>query len=417
MPVRGKPASIYRQNAPIPLFLLTLMAFPSILNPDILPTVPQDGLSPIPVIQWGGWIEKDYLNKTMWIYRERLNYYKKIRRSIYEILRDALERKLMKISLVDSYHNFQAHDVPFRFVDKKELKPKSKKMEKESEFFNTFLVIMCEDVVSSNLKNYIRFFPENRVIKQNLRYHANFTIYKRFYQNLRYFESQRFLDFLEGLLDIDYALLIQPDPSVKKKNRYSLTHFHVKIDWPIADAAEDLAKWLRYIQHNLYENGDEQARILQNKLFEYYGCHHSVGGRRTAGLIAAQLLRQLNCITTTFVSSSESRTLYRYSERGISKFFLIQLTREQVDALAQRENVEPDFLETCYLHPEGKNFLAVLEAPYTHTRHSMPPEDGRLRKLRPAYNWLRLNQELLHPKLDALSANPIPYSWVYAPDA
>ena len=352
----------------------------------------------------------------MWVYREELNYYEKIRRSIYEILRDALERRLMKIALVDSYGNFQENRVDFSFVDKKELKPKSKKMEKESDLFNSFLVIMCEDRVNTKLKNYIRFFPENRVIKKNLQYQAAFTIYKRFHHNLRYFDNPGFLDFQEKLLDIDYALLIQQDPSVKKKNRYALTHFHVKIDWPIADAAEDLAKCLRYIQNNLYENGEEEARILQNKLFEYYGCHHTVGGRRTAGLIVAQLLRQLNCITTVYVSSSESRTLYRYSERGISKFFLIQFTKDQVSALAQRERMDPNDLSTCYLYPEKKGELVVLEAAYTHTPHATPPEDGRIRKLRPAYNWIRLSHELLHPKPDALAAKPIPYSWVYAAD-
>ncbi|MEJ2589010.1 MAG: hypothetical protein P8165_15840, partial [Deltaproteobacteria bacterium] len=183
-----------------------------------------------------------------------------------------------------------------------------------------------------------------------------------------------------------------------------------------ADAAEDLAKWLRYIQYNLYENGEEEARILQNKLFEYYGCHHSVGGRRTAGLIVAQLLRQLNCITSVFVSSSESRTLYRYSEWGVSKFFLIQFTEDQVDALAQREDMDSEFLKSRYLYAEKNEFLGVLEAAYTHTPHSTPPEDGKIRKLRPAYNWIRLSHELLHPKPDALEAKPVPYSWVYAAD-
>ena len=43
----------------------------------------------------------------MWRYRERLNYYEKLRRSLYEILRDALERRLMKISLIDSFYRYQ----------------------------------------------------------------------------------------------------------------------------------------------------------------------------------------------------------------------------------------------------------------------------------------------------------------------
>jgi hypothetical protein len=349
----------------------------------------------------------------MWRYRERLNYYEKLRRSLYEVLRDALERRLMKISLIDSFYNYQKDGVHYSFPDKSELKPKSKKMEQESELFNTFIVIFCEGIVSSELKNYIRFFPENTVVKKNLEYLPSFSIYKRFQQNLRHFESPGFMDFIEELLNIDYALLIQQDPTVKKKNRYSLTHFHVKIDWPIADAAEDLAKWLRYIQNNLYEGGDKEARLLQNKLFEVYGCHHSVGGRRTAGLIAAQLLRKLGSISTVFVSSSESRSMYKYSERGVSKFFLIQLTKRQVNALAQREEMEVEDFRSTYLYPAGNFDIGISEASYGLTLYSKPPEDGKLRKLRPAYNWLKLRDEFLHPRVDALDAKPISYNWIY----
>ena len=352
----------------------------------------------------------------MWKYREQLSYYGKLRRSIYEILRDSLERRLMKVSLIDSLYNYQKKGIEYIFVDKSELKPKSKKMEKESEFFNTFLVIICEGVLSSQLKNYIRFFPENSVIKKNLQYLPNFSLYKRFHQNLRHFDSPGFLDFIDDLSDIDYSLLIQQDPSVKRKNRYSLTHFHVKIDWPISDAAQDLAKGLRYIQNNLYENGDRAASILQNKLFEYYGCHHTVGGRRTAGLIAAQLLKKSGFISTVFVSSSESRIMYRYSERGVSKFFLIQLNNKQITALARSYDLTPDFLKDHYLFPGKGHHLGILEAAYDHTAHSKPPKDGKLRKVRPAYNWLSLRGELLHPTLDSPHVTPIRYNWVYSID-
>lgn len=349
----------------------------------------------------------------MWEYRERLNYFEKLRRSLYEILRDALEIRLMKTSLIDSFYNYLKNGVDYSFLDKSELKPKSKKMEKESELFNTFIVIFCEGIIKPELKNYIRFFPENKVIKQNVEYLANFSLHKNFNQNLRHFDQPHFMDFMKDLLNVDYALLIQQDPTVKKKNRYALTHFHVKIDWPIADAAEDLAKSLRYIQNNLYENGDKDARLFQNKLFEYYGCHHSVGGRRTAGLIAAQLLRKLDFISTVFVSSSESRSMIKYSERGLSKFFLIQLTDKQMTALAQKETMDEETFKSSYLYPADGFHVGISEAVYDYTTYSKPPDDGKLRKLRPAYNWLKLRDEFLHPKDNSLNLRPINYSWVY----
>ena len=350
----------------------------------------------------------------MWRYRERLNYYEKLRRSLYEIMRDSLEQRLMKISLIDSFNNYLKNDVEYRFVDKSELRPKSKKMEKESELFNTFIIIFCEGLIDPSLKNYIRFFPENKTIKKNLDDLANFTLNKRFYNNIKYFDNQPFLNFVEELTDIDYALLIQQDPTIKKKNRYALTHFHVKVDWPISDAAEDLAKYLRYIQSNLYENGDKYARILQNKLFEYYGCHYSVGGRRTAALIASQLLRRLAVISTIYISSSESRTMVKYSERGVSKFFLIQLTNDQLKALAAKEKMGIEKFKNAYLYPGKEYHVGISEAVYDYTEYSKPPEDGKIRKIKPAYNWLRVVDEFLHPKPDSIHLRPINYNWVYS---
>jgi hypothetical protein len=319
----------------------------------------------------------------------------------------------MKISLIDSFYRYLENGVEYSFLEKSELKPKSKKMEKESEYFNTFIVIFCEGVIPPELKNYIRFFPENKLIKKNVEPMVNITIYDKFNQNLKYFEKPIFLDFVEEFLNVDYALVIQQDPTVKKRDRYALTHLHVKVDWPIADAAEDLAKWLRYTQNSLYEQGDKIGRLLQNKLFEYYGCHHSVGGRRTAGLIAAQLLRKLSFISTVFVSSSESRSMVKYSERGVSKFFLIQLTEKQIAALSQRENMAPASFKASYLYPADGYHVGISEAVYTYTPHSKPPEDGKLRKLKPAYNWLKIRDEFLHPKTDSPNLRPINYNWVY----
>ncbi len=349
----------------------------------------------------------------MWLYRERLNYYEKVRRSLYEIMRDALESRLMKISLIDSFYNYLKNNVGYSFVDKSELRPRSKKMEKESKLFKTFIVIFCESPINPELRNYIRFFPENSAVKENLELLADFSLYKKFYHNLRYFDHPVFLDLVSELLDIDYALLIQPDPTIKKKNRYALTHFHVKIDWPIADAAEDLARWLRYIQNNLYENGDKEARILQNKLFEYYDCHYNVGGRRTAALIAAQLLKKLDLISTIFISSAESRSMVKYSERGVSKYFLIRLTNKQITALAGRECMDTELFKASYLYPAMDYYVGISEAVYDHTLHSKPPEDGKIRKLNPAYSWLRLTDELLHPKPDSMQLRPVNYNWVY----
>ena len=125
----------------------------------------------------------------MWKFREQLSYSGKLRRSIYENLRDDLERRLIKMALIDSYNQFEENGVEYRFVEKSELKPRSKKMEKESKFFNTFLVVICENVIKSELRNYIRFYPENSVNKKNLEYLADFTLYNKFQKNLKHFDQ------------------------------------------------------------------------------------------------------------------------------------------------------------------------------------------------------------------------------------
>jgi len=128
----------------------------------------------------------------MWKYRERLNYSEKLRRSLYEILRDSLEMRLMKISLVDSFYKHLKQGVEYSFVERSELKPKSMKMEKESQLFNTFIVIFCEGTINPELKTHIRFFPENKVIKENIGYLAELSLNSEFHPNLRHFDKPRF---------------------------------------------------------------------------------------------------------------------------------------------------------------------------------------------------------------------------------
>ncbi len=134
---------------------------------------------------------------------------------------------------------------------------------------------------------------------------------------------------------------------MKARYRFGLSHFHVRIDWPVAYAAEDLGRYLKYISKNLYEKGERSGEILQQKLYEYYGFHHTVGGRRTAGLVAAQYLARFDFISTVYVSSAESRTLIRTSEQGVSKYVLIKLSNQEIKELAHTVKLkQQDFLDS-----------------------------------------------------------------------
>ena len=88
----------------------------------------------------------------------------------------------------------------------------------------------------------------------------------------------------------------------------------MRVDWPIADAAEDLASSLRYISKELYEKGDKYAEDIQKKFFEYYCLPVMVGGRRTAAIVASQYLKRLSCITTVYAGMLGFLGLYAMTD-------------------------------------------------------------------------------------------------------
>ncbi|CAN2044802.1 conserved hypothetical protein [Candidatus Magnetomoraceae bacterium gMMP-13] len=350
-----------------------------------------------------------------WIYREELSHIDKLRRSYYEILRDELDQFMIKYALVDSYNQFLEKKIPYPFVEKRELKPRARIPDLEYESHNAFLVIFMEESIPTIHKKYIRFFDVNKVNKTNLLNSVAIPITDTFDRKLKYLESIHFFNFLNMLLPVDYALLIQRDKTTRVKNRYSLSHFHVRIDWPIADATEELARSLRYISKDLYEKGDRYAEDLQKKFFEYYGLPVMVGGRRTAAIVAAQYLKQTPYISTIYVGSSESRALLRLSERGVSKFILMKFSYEEMMNIAKENDISyKDFIKNYLIEREGKDGIGIFHTTYTSTVHSQPPEDGKLRELNPDLFWLSVYSQYILPRPDVSDSHPLPYNIIYS---
>jgi len=352
-----------------------------------------------------------------WPYRYQLSLQDRLRRSVYEVLRDQMDMYLLKQALIDSYENFCRVSQPYPFVSKRELKPRARVVEKEYIDHNHFLLVFCEGTIPSRYKKYIRFFDTNKVTKDGIEELANVQLHKRYTKNLRYFDNPGFEPLVLDLLPVDYALLIQRDPFIKRRNRYAMTHFHVKIDWPIDNATEEMAQQYRYISQELYENGEKYAESLHNKLFENYGFHHTVGGRRTAAVVAAQFLKNMDFISTVYVASSESRTLTRISERGVRKFVLIRLPIGEVSRLANENRMDFDnFVERYLVDLKDDHGVGILQVVYHNTVYSKPPEDGKLRTLQPDYQWLTVSNQLLMPLPGNPETYPIIYSIIYTPD-
>ncbi len=350
-----------------------------------------------------------------WSTREELSYTQRLRRSYYELLRDELDQFMLDYSLVQSYAKFLNSGTAYPFVEKRELKPRARIPGVEHESQNTFLVIFLEATIPAQFKKYIRFFNVNQTTKTNLVQAQVLPLPETFDRGQRYIDSAHFNNFLKDLLPVDYALLIQQDPASHLRHRYMLSHFHVRVDWPIAEAAEELGQYLRYISKDLYEKGDRYAEILQKKFFEYFALPVMVGGRRTAAVVAAQYLKRLPCLTTIYVGSAESRAMMRLSERGIAKAVLLPLSEDEMSQIAASHHLSVTTFKKNYLVArERKTGIFVFQVNYTYTNHARPPEDGRLRELNPDVNWLSIGQEFLLPKPGVLKYPPLPVNLVYA---
>ncbi len=349
-----------------------------------------------------------------WNYREELSMADKLRRSYYELLRDDLDYQLIQHALVDSYKQFVSQKMPYPFVEKREMKPRARIPDREYECQNAFLVIFMEDTIPAEHKKYIRFFDDFKTQKQNLLRSKSLELAENFDRNWKFLESIHFANFLKALLPMDYALLIQRDPVTSNKNRYALSHFHVRIDWPIAAAAEDLARSLRYISKDIYERGEKDAENIQKKFFEYYGLPMMSGGRRTAAIVAAQYLKRVRGITTVYAASSESRALFRFSERGVAKFVLAKLSSAELDALAAESGFSAQKMAKNYViarEPDGH--VCLLQVTYLWTSHARPPEDGKLREIKPDLNWLTVGEQHIIPKPNVFKYPPLGVNLIY----
>ena len=350
-----------------------------------------------------------------WSVREELSQANRLRRSYYELLRDELDQQLIQHALIDSYTNFRNRKVKYPFVEKRELKPRARIPDLEYECQNVFLVIFVEDTIPSENKKYIRFFDVNKTTKANLLQSKTLPLANKIDRNQKFLDSAHFSNFLKILLPVDYALLIQRNPTGKARSRYSLSHFHVRIDWPIADAAEDLARSLKYISKDLFEKGDKYAEDIQKKFFEFYGLPLMAGGRRTAAIVAAQYMKRIPCISTIYAGSSESRALLRISERGPSRSVLMKFTATEMEQIAEENNMaQQTFKKNYVVAREKKSGICIFQAIYSPTDQSRFPDDGKLRDLKPDLSWLTIGGQHILPKPGVWKRPPIPLNIIYS---
>jgi hypothetical protein len=133
--------------------------------------------------------------------------------------------------------------------------------------------------------------------------------------------------------------------------------------------------------------------------------------------VAAQFLKKMNFISTVYVASAEARTLTRISERGVSKYVLIRVPLADIVQLANEHGLKFDaFIERYMVDMCDGYGVAILHVVYRNSIYSKPPDDGKLQRLRPDYQWLTVHDQLLLPLPDQADAYPLRYNTIYSAD-
>jgi hypothetical protein len=122
-------------------------------------------------------------------------------------------------------------------------------------------------------------------------------------------------------------------------------------------------------------------------------------------------------ISTVYVSSAESRALTRISERGVSRYVLIKIPLPELQKLAKDNNLPFEtLLESYLIDMDDGHGVAILNVVYRNSSYSKPPDDGKLRRLWPDYQWLSVSDQLLLPLPSKTETFPLRYFTIYSTD-
>lgn len=346
--------------------------------------------------------------------RLELSQRERLRRYYYELARDVIEEHLIEYMLVRSYTNFRQNGESYPFVEMRELKPGGASPRYEHPLHNHLLMVFSEGALGDDLKKNLRFREKNGMTIKNLREFEVEVSDPRMH-DMKFLSNADFDKLLDVLLPLDYALIMQQEMSASDRLRYGISHFHVKIDVLLDDMVEQWAKELKYVTRDIYEKGEGYAQLLERKFFEYHSFHETAAGRRSAAMVAFQLLRRRDELCTVFVGSSEARTLTCISERGIRKYILLPLKKKQLRGILEANDLDAgEFAEHYDIDGAGKQSVVIFLAVYEHTGIALPPSDGKVRdSLQPKGRWLTITRQLIVPKPKHSDQRPIHYPTIY----
>lgn len=340
-------------------------------------------------------------------------------RNYFRAIETLMDQALLQYTLVETAAAYRLAGESYPFVLQSECKPGGVGPVQEHPMHNACLVMLYEHSLPDELKSNFRARKSNRVLAGNLRqYLVDLPESYDRISALRELEDLDGLKILNPMLGLDFGVLIERTPSKRKKGfAFEATHFHVKIDEVLDRVVERFGLYLRYLSKNLFEQGEDYAALLESKLYECYGMKQTASGRRTAGIIAHQLLSALPGRSLVYAGSEEARSLFKWTDKATHRFILVPFTAKDIDTLKESTGLAPKAIEEYFLLPPiGKDCEAVglFQVSYTRTSQGLPPSDRQPRKeINPAQRWISVSREQILPKPGAQWARPIPYAWIY----
>lgn len=95
---------------------------------------------------------------------------------------------------------------------------------------------------------------------------------------------------------------------------------------------------------------------------------------------------------------------------------LIKVPKSDIELITKEQQISPEkFKEHFLVDLQDADEVGILHVVYSNSIYSKPPDDGKLRKLRPDYQWLNVRNQLLIP-IDSPETYPVPYRTIYTSD-
>ena len=113
--------------------------------------------------------------------------------------------------------------------------------------------------------------------------------------------------------------------------------------------------------------------------------------------------------------SIETRGLIRISERGVSKSILMQLSKDEMQNLAATNHISIQTFTKNYVVFRSRNQgVCIFQATYLPTDQARPPDDGKLREIKPDLSWQTVGGQHILPKPGVWKYPPLPFNVIYS---